>query len=82
MAELKEQLVEVGRPLHGDVALSLHQTDSMVTLLEDHIGLVSKEFAGNRQVVIIYNALGDLLRDLPFIKGVLQQADLVTHKKY
>ena len=80
MAELTEQLVEVGRPLHGDVALSLHKTDSMITLLEDHIDTVSKEFAGNRQVVIIYNALGDLLRDLPFIKSVLQQANLDPQK--
>ena len=80
IAELSEELVEVGRPLHGDVALSLYQTDSMVTLLEQHIELVCEEFSRNRQVVIIYNALGDLRRDLPFIKGVLKQAEIDPQK--
>lgn len=78
--ELKEELVDIGRPLHGDVSLSLNQTDSMVTLLEQHIGLVSKECDGNRQVVIIYNALGALLRDLALIKGVLQRANIDPQK--
>lgn len=80
IAELSEELVEVGRPLHGNVALSACQNDSMITLLEEHISLVSNECDSNRQVVIIYNALGDLRRDLPLIKGVLQQADIDLQK--
>lgn len=80
IAELSEDLVEVGRPLHGDVELSLYQTESMVTLLEQHIDLVKDEFTAKRQVVLIYNALGDLRRDLPLIKRVLQTADIDPKK--
>lgn len=76
IAELNEKLVEVGRPLHGDVKLSLHPADSMINLLEQYLAEVKHEVTENRQVVVIYNALSDLRRDLPLIRKVLQPAGI------
>lgn len=76
IAELKETLVAVGRPLHGDVKLSLNSATSMISLLEQHLTEIKQELVGNRQVVVIYNALSDLRRDLPLIRKTLQSVDI------
>ncbi len=62
--ELKETIVAKGRPLHGDVILSFIDNDSMYSLIEQQITLIQQEIHAKRQVVIIYNALSDLRRDL------------------
>ena len=74
IAELHEQVTTTGRLLHGDVQLKLESCSSMPEVLQQHITLVSKEVEENRQVVMIYNALADLRRDLPTLIKHLKNA--------
>lgn len=67
IAELKEVLTESAndRALHGDVRLVLQDSSSMPALVEQHLARLQQEVAQGQQVVLIYNALADLRRDLP-----------------
>lgn len=60
IAELEEEIVEKGRPLHGDVELSLEDAPDLHILMKNHINLVKQEVSSGRQVVVIYNSLRDL----------------------
>ncbi|MCK5725763.1 MAG: DEAD/DEAH box helicase, partial [Thiotrichaceae bacterium] len=64
--ELKETLVDDAdaRPLHGDVKLSFSDDIDLKTVINQQLDLIQKEARADRQVVIIYNALGTLRRDL------------------
>ena len=64
IAELSETLVKKGRWLHGNVQLTIADTPSMHALIQQQMALIQQEVTAQRQVVIIYNALGDLRRDL------------------
>lgn len=61
------------RPLHGTVVLSLLTETSLPACLQLHHPLIQQEVQANRQVVIIYNALQNLRRDLPLLKQQFQQ---------
>ncbi|CAA6819445.1 MAG: Helicase conserved C-terminal domain-containing protein [uncultured Thiotrichaceae bacterium] len=61
---LKESIVPEGRALHGDVELSLHDRPNMLGLIKEQVSIISQEVNACRQVVVIYNALGQLQRDL------------------
>lgn len=74
IALLNEQLVERGRALHGDVQLSLQSQTSLSELLGECVPLVREHIQAQGQVVLIYNALADLRRELPRLKQYLQQA--------
>ena len=82
VAELQETLVdeEGSRPLHGDVTLSLDALASLPECLIQQMALIQGEVSSNRQVVIIYNALSDLRRDLPVLRQQFQQADIALEK--
>jgi hypothetical protein len=64
---LNETLVESedARPLHGNVALNFSEDESLNSLIHQQMALIQHEVHAKRQVVIIYNALGALRRDLP-----------------
>lgn len=79
---LEEVLVddEKGRSLHGDVKLSLQQQETMPAFLHQHIALIQAEVQARRQVVIIYNALHDLRRDLPQLHQQFHEAGIDTRR--
>ena len=64
VAWMQETLTTEGRPLHGDVTLSWSNAGDMLSLLEEESDEVLRELEAGRQVVLIYDALGDLERDL------------------
>jgi len=61
---LKDNIGDQGRVIHGDVCLELNESPSMVETLRVHMDEVVSEINNNRQVVIIYNRLGDLQRHI------------------
>lgn len=74
IVELHEELTGSGRVVHGDVRLSLHDVPTLTRLVGNHIEAVRRELELGRQVVVIYDALSDLLRQLSTMRGVLRQA--------
>lgn len=76
IAELKEELTEQGRAVHGDVRLSLCECAGLPDLLESQIDAMQAQIKRGRQVVIIYNALADLQRHLPRMEKILRQAGI------
>ena len=75
VAELEESVVEdalpdQGRSLHGDVILQFSETSSLAKLFAEQQMAVAAEVAAGRQVVIIYNALADLRRELSELGAV------------
>lgn len=67
MTSLKEVLTDGDndRALHGDVRLALQSQRSMPELVHEHLARIEQEVTQGQQVVLIYNALADLRRDLP-----------------
>ena len=80
IARLHEPITETGRALHGDVRLVLESLPAMSAVLQRHLQRVQEEIAQNRQVVIIYNALADLRRQLPELIRLLQSAGISADK--
>jgi len=80
IAVLNEQLVGKGRPLHGDVRLSVVNTETMPELMAQHMSLIQQEVSLQRQVVIIYNALADLRRDLAGLAQQFKAADIAAEQ--
>lgn len=76
IALLHEQIVPDGRPLHGDVRLSLVDAPSLYDLTLDHLEDIAAELAEGRQVVIVYNRLVDLEKDLPALARKLPEAEI------
>ena len=74
--ELSESLVEKGRPLHGDVKLCFSDCPDMKALLQAQIQLIQAEVQSKRQVVVIYNALSDLKRDLNPLATVFKSVNI------
>lgn len=70
IVELRETVGEEGRPLHGDVQLGFSQAASLADLVEAHTGALVREIQAGRQVVIIYDKLADLRRELPRLKSI------------
>lgn len=73
VAYLQETLVPEGRPLHGDVALHWSDAPGLPEILAQEQDAVLAEVRGGRQVVIIYDALADLERDLPRLSKRFRQ---------
>lgn len=80
IAELHEDITLDGRPLHGDVQLVLETLPNMSAVLEQHMEKVQAKVSQNRQVVIIYNALADLKRQLPSMMRLLQGVGISASK--
>jgi hypothetical protein len=78
IAELHEVITDTGRALHGDVRLVLESLPGMPAVLEQHLALVKAEVAQNRQVVLIYNALAALKRDMPALLRSLKGAGIAA----
>lgn len=76
IAQLHEVLAEQGRALHGDVQLSLHTLPSMPALVQQYLTVIQEEVAKQHQVVLIYNALADLRRDLPALMQLFKSVDI------
>jgi CRISPR-associated endonuclease/helicase Cas3 len=80
IAELHESITSEGRPLHGNVQLILESLPDMPAVLQKYLEKVKYEVTQNRQVVIIYNALADLKRQLPNLISLLKSAGLPADK--
>ncbi|MBK1699809.1 DEAD/DEAH box helicase [Thiococcus pfennigii] len=76
VAVLREELVQEGRPLHGDVVLSLCAVSSLRELIKDRLGEIRAELEAERQVVVIYDALVALEKDLPFLARWLPEGGI------
>lgn len=76
IVHLKETLTSTGRPVHGHVQLSLRDCGDMVSLLHSETAAIREEIRLDRQVVVIYNRLADLQRDLPKLEAMLRAAGL------
>lgn len=80
IGHLQERIVSEGRPLHGDVRLVLHEHDSLYTLIREQLPAIAAELAAGRQVVIIYNRLFDLEKDLPGLARELPAAGIAAER--
>lgn len=70
IAELHESVGTEGRPLHGDVTLGLSTAASLADLAEAQANALGREVEAGRQVVLIYDKLGDLRRELPQLQRI------------
>jgi CRISPR-associated endonuclease/helicase Cas3 len=80
IAELHESITSEGRPLHGNVQLILESLPDMPAVLQKYLERVKHEVAQNRQIVMIYNALADLKRQLPNLINFLKEAGIPADK--
>mgnify|MGYP006287900625 CR=1 FL=1 len=71
---LSETLTDTGRPVHGDVRLSIRDRPDMVALVREEIPAIAAEIEAGRQVVIIYNRLSDLRLHLAEMAELLAAA--------
>lgn len=78
IAPMQERLAPTGRAVHGDVALSLHRSETLAQLVGEHLDELIQEFQAQpkRQVVLIYNSLADLIRQLPLLQRHLRAAGI------
>lgn len=72
----EEVLTDTGRAVHGDVRLSLWDSADMPSLIKENINIIMTELESSRQVVIIYNSLGDLQRHLPIFEDIFINAGI------
>lgn len=72
--ELHEKLTESGRAVHGDVRLILQDAPQLAQLVRNHIEAVKSELRSGRQVVVVYNALSDLIQQRTTMREVLREA--------
>lgn len=79
IALLRESISDTGRAVHGDVRLSFHDCDSLATLAAQHTDAIRAEIAQNCQVVMIYNSLADLQRQIPDLQRMVRQAGVEPH---
>lgn len=80
IAELHETITTQGRPLHGDVRLDLLDMVNMPAVLQHCASQVQAEVKQQRQVVIIYNALANLRRDLPQLAQQFQALGIAAQQ--
>lgn len=78
IVELHEEMTDSGRAVHGDVHLILEDAPGLVQLVRDHIDAVKGELISGKQVVVIYDALHDLLDQLPSMREVLWEAGVAS----
>lgn len=64
VAPLSETLVDEGRPLHGDVVLSLEEAPTLSALILKHLPAIAVELEQGRQVVAIFDSVANLEREL------------------
>ena len=76
IARLREQVQTEGRTIHGDVRLTLTEDERLYDLFLRQLPAVTAEVNAGRQVVVIYNALADLERDLPALARQLPAAGI------
>ncbi|ADE15988.1 DEAD/DEAH box helicase domain protein [Nitrosococcus halophilus Nc 4] len=76
IAPLRESLTGQGRPVHGDVSLSFTDRETLAQVVEDQIVAIAAEVEARRQVVLIYNRLGDLIREMPDLIQAFAQAGI------
>lgn len=72
-ALLRETISDTGRVVHGDVRLRFSECDSLVALTAQHTDLIHTEIEQGRQVVLIYNSLADLQRQIPALTQVVRK---------
>lgn len=72
--ELHEEISEQGRAVHGNVLLTQCTDTSMTDMLEARLDAVRAELTHQRQVVLIYDSLAALLRELPALEIQLSRA--------
>jgi hypothetical protein len=76
ISRLRESVQAQGRFVHGDVRLTLIEDERLYDLLLRQLPAVTAELTAGRQVVVIYNALADLERDLPALAQRLPAAGI------
>lgn len=72
--ELHEKISKKGRAVHGDVLLTQCSGTSLTDVLTARLDAVQAELAHQRQVVLIYDSLAALLRELPSLEIQLRRA--------
>lgn len=82
IAQLKEVLTEGAhdRALHGDVRLVLHEQSTMPALVVEYLSVIQNAVSQQQQVVLIYNALADLRRDLPLLLSHFQTMSIPANQ--
>ncbi|SEH07170.1 DEAD/DEAH box helicase [Candidatus Venteria ishoeyi] len=79
IALLRETISDSGRAVHGDVRLSFNECDSMVELAEQHSAAIRQEVEQGQQVVMIYNSLAELQRQIPALEQVVRTTGIDPH---
>jgi CRISPR-associated helicase Cas3 len=74
VVELHEEVTGAGRAVHGDVRLLLQDAPKLTELIRKHIDAVRGELKSGNQVVVIYDALRELLEELSAMRELLQEA--------
>ena len=64
IAQLREELTDEGRPLHGDVRLVLRDDASLFDTIEASGELIRAQREQGNKSIVIYNSLADLEQDL------------------
>ena len=80
IAVLREALTDHGRPVHGDVTLSWTDRPTLTAVVAEHIAMIRAEVEAQRQVVLIYNRLGDLIREMPDLIACLAQVGILAEQ--
>jgi ATP-dependent helicase YprA (DUF1998 family) len=82
IAEIGETLTDNpnDRALHGDVRLVLENSASMPALVANYLAPIQQAVEQGQQVVLIYNALADLRRDLPQLMQQFKSANIATEQ--
>ncbi len=74
IVELQEKIGDHGRAVHGDVLLTACREIDMVSMFAARLDVVRNELADQGQVVLIYDSLADLRRQLPRLETELIRA--------
>lgn len=74
--ELRENITEQGRAVHGDVVLTLCRETNMTAMLATRLDAVSTELTEQGQIVMIYDSLANLRRELPELETQLIRAGI------
>lgn len=80
IAVFEEVLTDSGRPLHGDVTLQWVEEKTLPALIEKQGERFTAEIAAGHQVVVIYDALANLQRDLAQVGKLLDTMGIAPNR--
>jgi CRISPR-associated endonuclease/helicase Cas3 len=71
-----EAIGSQGRMIHGDVVLNFENVNTIPTLMSKYADEIKAQVGKSRQVVVIYNKLEDLHRQITELENAIRQADI------